>query len=584
MTRPPIHAPGRVLLLPTLLLLALLLPIAEAAEPKRVVILHSYGRDFAPFNATGSVLRTELASQLHGPVVFLEASLESERAGGPVDERPIVDFLLSRAADKPPDLVVIIGAPALRFYLRSRPRLFPQARVLVTAIDPRMVPAGKLEPTDVVVSVRLDNLGTARDILQLLPDTTLLAIIVGGTQHELLWQKELLRELAPLSGRLRLVPLGGLTLEQLRQRVAALPAGSAVLYFMYARGPDEVPQENERALAAVIEASSAPVFGLYEPQLGSGIVGGQLLRLRRMGEVSAQIARDILVGRWPERSSVQLELRAPIFDWRALERWGIPESRLPPGAEVRFRPPSLWEQHRLLIMAGVAIVVFQAAMITALLVQGRRRRRAETAAVALSGRLLTAQEDERRRLARELHDDLTQRLARLAIDAGRLERSAGAGASAMRQDLVRLSEDVHALSYRLHPSVLDDLGLVEALRAECDRVARHGDLRVDVEARGVPEAVPAETSLCLFRVAQEALSNAARHGSATAVTVLLSPRGQGLQLAVSDNGSGFDPERSRERASLGLASMRERVRLLRGELDIESTPGRGTTVVAWVPA
>jgi len=573
-----------VLLLPTLLLLALLLPIAEAAEPKRVVILHSYGRDFAPFNATGSVLRTELASQLHGPVVFLEASLESERAGGPVDERPIVDFLLSGAADKPPDLVVIIGAPALRFYLRSRPRLFPQARVLVTAIDPRMVPAGKLEPTDVVVSVRLDNLGTARDILQLLPDTTLLAIIVGGTQHELLWQKELLRELAPLSGRLRLVPLGGLTLEQLRQRVAALPAGSAVLYFMYARGPDEVPQENERALAAVIEASSAPVFGLYEPQLGSGIVGGQLLRLRRMGEVSAQIARDILVGRWAERSSVQLELRAPIFDWRALERWGIPESRLPPGAEVRFRPPSLWEQHRLLIMAGVAIVVFQAAMITALLVQGRRRRRAETAAVALSGRLLTAQEDERRRLARELHDDLTQRLARLAIDAGRLERSAGAGASAMRQDLVRLSEDVHALSYRLHPSVLDDLGLVEALRAECDRVARHGDLRVDVEARGVPEAVPAETSLCLFRVAQEALSNAARHGSATAVTVLLSPRGQGLQLAVSDNGGGFDPERSRERASLGLASMRERVRLLRGELDIESTPGRGTTVVAWVPA
>ena len=584
MTRPPIHAPGRVLLLPTLLLLALLLPIAEAAEPKRVVILHSYGRDFAPFNATGSVLRTELASQLHGPVVFLEASLESERAGDPVDERPIVDFLLSGAADKPPDLVVIIGAPALRFYLRSRPRLFPQARVLVTAIDPRMVPAGKLEPTDVVVSVRLDNLGTARDILQLLPDTTLLAIIVGGTQHELLWQKELLRELAPLSGRLRLVPLGGLTLEQLRQRVAALPAGSAVLYFMYARGPDEVPQENERALAAVIEASSAPVFGLYEPQLGSGIVGGQLLRLRRMGEVSGQIARDILVGRWAERSSVQLELRAPIFDWRALERWGIPESRLPPGAEVRFRPPSLWEQHRLLIMAGVAIVVFQAAMITALLVQGRRRRRAETAAVALSGRLLTAQEDERRRLARELHDDLTQRLARLAIDAGRLERSAGAGASAMRQDLVRLSEDVHALSYRLHPSVLDDLGLVEALRAECDRVARHGDLRVDVEARGVPEAVPAETSLCLFRVAQEALSNAARHGSATAVTVLLSPRGQGLQLAVSDNGSGFDPERSRERASLGLASMRERVRLLRGELDIESTPGRGTTVVAWVPA
>ena len=100
----------------------------------------------------------------------------------------------------------------------------------------------------------------------------------------------------------------------------------------------------------------------------------------------------------------------------------------------------------------------------------------------------------------------------------------------------------------------------------------------------MPEAVPSEASLCIFRVAHEALTNAARHGRASAVTVLLSPRGQGLQLAISDNGSGFDPGRSRERASLGLASIRERVRLLRGEFDIESTPGRGTTVVAWVPA
>ena len=111
----------------------------------------------------------------------------------------------------------------------------------------------------------------------------------------------------------------------------------------------------------------------------------------------------------------------------------------------------------------------------------------------------------------------------------------------MRRDLVRLSEDVHALSYRLHPSVLDDLGLVDALRAECDRVARHGDLQVEVDAGDVPDTVPGEASLCLFRVAQEALSNAMRHGRASAVTVLLSPRDAGLQLAVSDNGSGFDP-------------------------------------------
>jgi PAS domain S-box-containing protein len=204
----------------------------------------------------------------------------------------------------------------------------------------------------------------------------------------------------------------------------------------------------------------------------------------------------------------------------------------------------------------------------------------------LAGNLLTAHEDERRHLARELHDDLTQRLARLAIDAGRMESAANApgGVRQLREDLVRLSEDVHALSYRLHPSVLDDLGLVEALKAECDRVSRHGELHVDVEASAVPAALPAAASLCLFRVAQEALNNAARHAHASAVTVLLSSRSSGLELAVRDNGSGFDPEHSRDHASLGLSSMRERVRLLQGEFDIESAPGRGTTVVAWVPA
>lgn len=204
----------------------------------------------------------------------------------------------------------------------------------------------------------------------------------------------------------------------------------------------------------------------------------------------------------------------------------------------------------------------------------------------LAGSLITAHEDERRHLARELHDDLTQRLARLAIDAGRMEKSVDVsdGLRRLREDLVRLSEDVHAMSYRLHPSVLDDLGLLEALRTECDRVARHGEMRVVVDASEMPAALPTDAALCLFRVAQEALSNVARHARASAASVLLSSHGRGLKLSVSDNGKGFDPAHARDHASLGLASMRERVRLLHGQLDIESAIGQGTTVMAWVPA
>ena len=278
----------------------------------------------------------------------------------------------------------------------------------------------------------------------------------------------------------------------------------------------------------------------------------------------------------------------PVYDWRELERWSIDEARLPPGSQIRFKPPSIWEEHRIAVIATTTALVLQGALIAALLLQRARRRRAEREAEGLAGRLVTAHEDERRRLGRELHDDVTQRLAGLAIEAAALEggatgKSNGDAAHAIREGLVELSEDVHALSYRLHPSVIEDLGLVEALRIECDRVAHQGPLHVNFDCRGVPKKLPADAALCLFRVAQEALRNVERHALARNVEVSVVGEDGGIALAVRDNGAGFDASRVAERASLGLASMRERVRLLGGRLDIESGPGNGTALFAWVP-
>ncbi len=566
------------------LLTSLLLSVAHAAEPKRVLIIHSFGRDFAPYNIVSTILRTDLTQLMRESVALQEASLDLERGGTPEDERLFLDYLVRRNRGVSPDLVIAIANPAMLFCLRYRDELFPGRPLLVTGLDRRRLETVRLEPTDRAVTVTLDFPAVARTILELVPETSTLALVLGGSQLEQFWGKAIERELAPLAERLRVLPADNLNLDQMRKRVAALPPRSAVFYYMFAVGSNGALHEDERALPAIRESSSAPVYGIFSDQLGRGIVGGPLVDSRTMGAVTAKLAASMLTGgSIGDKVELPIPVPAPSFDWRELQRWGIPESRLPPGADVRFRPPSVWEERRQLILAGIAIVLLQAILIASLLLQRSWRKRAETEALGMSGRLLTAHEDERRRLARELHDDLTQRLARLAVEAGRLERTAGADAAAMRKDLAHLSEDVHAMSYRLHPSVLDDLGLVEALRAECDRVEHSGDVRVEVEAHGVPKAVPSETSLCLFRIAQEALSNATRHGRASAVTVLLTLRDHGLQLAVADNGSGFDPAQSRERASLGLASMRERVRLLRGALDIESTPGRGTTVIAWVP-
>jgi signal transduction histidine kinase len=149
--------------------------------------------------------------------------------------------------------------------------------------------------------------------------------------------------------------------------------------------------------------------------------------------------------------------------------------------------------------------------------------------------------------------------------------------------LIQLSEDVHALSYRLHPSILEDLGLAEALKAEAERFEQQGANPIEVKMQDIPESISPDAALCLFRVTQEALRNAARHASAQQITLSLRGLDGGLQLAIQDDGCGFDATLKRDRPSLGLAGMLERVHLGGGELDIESAPGHGTTVLAWVP-
>jgi PAS domain S-box-containing protein len=202
--------------------------------------------------------------------------------------------------------------------------------------------------------------------------------------------------------------------------------------------------------------------------------------------------------------------------------------------------------------------------------------------------LLHAQEAERARLARELHDDITQRLGLLAMNADRLDSEADPieqrkTISGIRDSLMVLSKDVHSLAYKLHPALLEHLGLAAALQAECERFSRQESIPVDFKLDGLPTDIPQEARLCLFRVAQEALGNVARHARARAVQVSLHSLDGGLQLAVADNGAGFDPGEHAQQPSLGLASMRERVRLLEGKLHIDSKRGHGTTILAWIP-
>jgi PAS domain S-box-containing protein len=209
---------------------------------------------------------------------------------------------------------------------------------------------------------------------------------------------------------------------------------------------------------------------------------------------------------------------------------------------------------------------------------------------ALAGKLLSAQEEERRRLAREMHDDLTQRLAVVAIEAGKLEQqlaSAGQDIPEKLRDIklqmVKLSDDVHSISRQLHPSILHDLGLVDALESECSSFARREGIPVEFRAVKLPQALPWETSLSLYRIAQEALRNVAKHAEARGAEVTLEPEDGWVLLTIRDRGRGFDPRRTSENRGLGLASMEERARLVGARFRIDSESGKGTTVQVRAP-
>ncbi|MEJ2086658.1 MAG: sensor histidine kinase [Acidobacteriota bacterium] len=205
--------------------------------------------------------------------------------------------------------------------------------------------------------------------------------------------------------------------------------------------------------------------------------------------------------------------------------------------------------------------------------------------------MLTAQEEERRRLAREIHDDLTQRLAGLGNKTGFLvqelaDRTSGEAGDVLKEvheELIRLSGDVHALSRELHPSMLEHLGLEDALRWECESFSNRSGVDTVFESVGVPEKISKELGICLYRITQEALNNVARHADTDRAHVSLRGNDGHLELMVRDEGSGFERDKQAATRGIGLESMEERARLVHGQIEIESEPGLGTRVGVRIP-
>jgi signal transduction histidine kinase len=356
--------------------------LAAAEEgPRQVLLIHSFGRDFSPFAEVAARFRTRLAELSPEPVEFIDASLEMARFDGEHRDGPLLAFLQAIHRDRPPDLLVPVGAPAAMFVTRHRESLFPASPVLLLSADKRRIDGSERITSVTSVGVDIDLAAILANITDLLPRTENVYFVGGTSPMEKFWESELRREWTGRGNGIAFHWLTDRPVAEIRGFVRDLPPRSAIFVGIVNRDAAGVPHESSSALRAIRANSSAPVFGYSEQQMGEGIVGGRLSPLPQVGDVGAAIAVKILggevAGDIPPR---HLGLTAPVYDWRELKRWNIPESSLPAGATVLFREPGLWETHRGTVLLATGFIALQTALIGRLLAARRRAR--ETDAVA----------------------------------------------------------------------------------------------------------------------------------------------------------------------------------------------------------
>jgi signal transduction histidine kinase len=501
---------------------------------------------------------------------------------------------------------VVVGlSSALDFALAQRDELFPGVPIVCMAVDQMEIEARTLPPDVVGIPVEMDLSASLATALQLHPQTRHVFVVAGASKFDASWEARARAAFAAHGDRVGIEYLTGLPLADLEAAAERLPAHSLIYYlhvFEDRDGQIYVPAQVVERLTA---KANAPIYGHVDTYLGRGIVGGRVFSFEQAGRDAGQLALRVLAGENPAAIGIQRASNSTyIFDARQLERWDIAAASLPPGSEIRYREPTLWQQYKWQFTALASLVGLQAALIAGLLVQRSRRSRAEHGQrqvqqqlresheelQRLAAEILGAQEAERRRIARELHDDFGQDLALVSVELDLLRQRLPTTPTEAQErirstsDRVKqLSSAIHDLSHQLHPLKLEQLGLVSAIGGLCKELSQNHGTQIDFHADDPLPSLSPAVSLCLYRIDQEALRNVVKHSGAATASAALAAQNGSLVLEVRDDGRGFDAAGVAGHGGLGLVSIRERLRLVDGELTVQSQPGAGTRLVAQVP-
>jgi len=306
-----------------------------------------------------------------------------------------------------------------------------------------------------------------------------------------------------------------------------IPQRAVIYYLTLQEDADGNKFNGADALSQLAPVANRPIYSWLSINLGHGAIGGSLLSNEVLARAVADVALRVLKGESPDHIPVQeIDANVDAFDWRELRRYGVNEARLPAGSIIQFRQPTAWDAYKWYILGASTLLVLQSALIGGLVVQHTRRRRAEVAVRQgasalrqsyeqnqdLAGRLIHAQEEERTRIARDLHDDLSQQLASVSIMLSDLKRKVAKPGSTLEVEqtistlqgrAATAAAAVRTLSHELHPGVLEYAGLVPALSRLCDEVEAHHHVKVSFhEEREGLDALEPDVALCLFRVTQ----------------------------------------------------------------------------------
>src|SRR5262245_18108479 len=351
---------------------------ALAAEPKRVMLLHSFGREFRPWSEYAKTIRSELGRQSRWPLEIVDHMLLTARSSDENADLAFVEYLRALYTKRPLDLIISLGAPAAGFVQRHRERLFPITPMVFTAVERRRVQYSSLSENDVVVALVHDYPAVFENILRVLPDTKTVAIVNGRSSLEQFWEGELRREAKPFENRIAFKWYSELSFEDILKDAAALPPWSAIFWELMSVDAAGVIHEGETALRRLHSVANAPIFSYLGGIFGQETVGGPMHSVIEGSRRTVAVAIRILGGEKAADIKVSaIGFASPLYNWREMRRWGIPESRLPPGSEIHFRDPTAWEQYRLQIVVICAALLAQAALVGWLIHEIGRRHRAE---------------------------------------------------------------------------------------------------------------------------------------------------------------------------------------------------------------